>query len=154
MNRIHRYSIHWASPSLSNPIVLAYLRQEEGFQPETAVPLQRHWVLEWARNWIYFPKKILKKFFHIKNISYILHRMNGNRPSGLRKDFSGPSLHGGNCPYQKGIAAKGDFRQASQTMQKTWWGSLMGNECINIKDTSYAGGPKMTPLLRFIPDLC
>ncbi len=28
------------------------LRHEEGFRPETAVPLQRHWVLGWARNWI------------------------------------------------------------------------------------------------------
>ncbi len=44
--------------------------------------------------------------------------MNGNRASGLRKGYSGPSLHGSSCPDQKGIAAKGDFRQASHTMQK------------------------------------
>ena len=44
--------------------------------------------------------------------------MNGNRASGLKKGNSGPSLHGGPESYRKGIAAKGDFRQASHTVQK------------------------------------
>ncbi len=44
--------------------------------------------------------------------------MNGNRASGLKKGYSGPSLHGSNVENQKGIATKGDFRQASHTIQK------------------------------------
>ena len=44
--------------------------------------------------------------------------MNGNRASGLKKGYSGPSLHGGNTLDQKGIAMKGDFRQASHTISK------------------------------------
>ncbi len=44
--------------------------------------------------------------------------MNGNRASGLRRDYVGPSLHGSNAPDQKDIAAKGDFRQASHTIEK------------------------------------
>ncbi len=44
--------------------------------------------------------------------------MNGNRASGLRSRYTGPSLHGGNDPDQKGIALKGDFRQASHTITK------------------------------------
>ncbi len=44
--------------------------------------------------------------------------MKGNRASGLRKGYSGPSLHGGNDPDQKGITTQGDFRQASHTIQK------------------------------------
>ena len=44
--------------------------------------------------------------------------MNGNRASGLKKGYAGPSLHGNNAPDQKGIVSKGDFRQASHTMQK------------------------------------
>ncbi len=44
--------------------------------------------------------------------------MNGNRASGLRRGYAGPSLHGDNASDQKGIAMKGDFRQASHTHQK------------------------------------
>ncbi len=44
--------------------------------------------------------------------------MNGNRASGLKKGYSGPSLHGCNGPDQTGIATQGDFRQASHTMKK------------------------------------
>ena len=44
--------------------------------------------------------------------------MNGNRASGLRRGYIGPSLHGSNASDQKGIAMTGDFRQASHTMQK------------------------------------
>ncbi len=36
----------------------------------------------------------------------------------MRKGYVGPSLHGSNDPDQKGIATKGDFRQASHTIQK------------------------------------
>ncbi len=43
---------------------------------------------------------------------------NGNRASGLRRGYSGPSLHGGSAPDQKDIALKGDFRQASHTIEK------------------------------------
>ncbi len=50
--------------------------------------------------------------------SFIDHKMNGNRASGLRRGYAGPSLHGDNASDQKGIAMKGDFRQASHTMQK------------------------------------
>ncbi len=49
--------------------------------------------------------------------SYIII-MNGNRASGLRRDYVGPSLHDSNAPDQKDIAAKGDFRQASHTIEK------------------------------------
>ena len=35
--------------------------------------------------------------------------MNGNRASGLRWDYTGPSLHGSNVPEQMDIAVKGDF---------------------------------------------
>ncbi len=44
--------------------------------------------------------------------------MNGNRASGLRKGYSGPSLHGNNDPDQKDFVLKGDFRQASHTIPK------------------------------------
>ena len=45
--------------------------------------------------------------------------MNGNRgASGLCKGYSGPSLHGSNASDQRNIEMKGDFRQASHTMQK------------------------------------
>ena len=50
--------------------------------------------------------------------SFINHKMNGNRASGLRKGYAGPSLHGDNASDQKGIVMKGDFRQASHTHQK------------------------------------
>ncbi len=53
--------------------------------------------------------------------------MNGNRASGLKKGYSGPSLHGGNTLDQKGIAMTGDLRQASHTISKTVmeWTSAM-----------------------------
>ncbi len=37
--------------------------------------------------------------------------MNGNRASGLRKGYPGPSLHDGTDADQKGIEPKGDFRR-------------------------------------------
>ena len=70
--------------------------------------------LSGLKNWIHF------FFFKFSYICLINHTiiMNGNRASGLKKGYSGPSLHGSNCSDQKGIATKGDFRQASHTMQK------------------------------------
>ncbi len=44
--------------------------------------------------------------------------MNGNRASGLRKGYTGPSLHGDVGADQKGMIPKGDFRQASHTNEK------------------------------------
>ena len=44
--------------------------------------------------------------------------MNGNRASGLKKGYSGPSVRGSNYPDRKGIETRGDFRQASHTIQK------------------------------------
>ncbi len=55
--------------------------------------------------------------------------MNGNRASGLKKGYSGPSLHGSNVPDQKGITTKGDFRQASHTMQKMY---KLAPFCISV----------------------
>ena len=46
--------------------------------------------------------------------------MNGNIASGLRKRYSGPSLHGGIGADQNGIIPKGDFRQVSHTNEKMW----------------------------------
>ena len=54
--------------------------------------------------------------FYSQNLTYFIH-YNYNSFT-LRKRYSGTSLNGGNCPDQKGFAIKGDFRQASHTMQK------------------------------------
>ena len=86
-----------------------------------AVPLQRHWVLEWASNWISFyssPTFLISSIL-FGLIDLISNIMNGNRgASGLSKGYSGPSLHGSNASDQRNIELKGDFRQASHTMQK------------------------------------
>ena len=44
--------------------------------------------------------------------------MNGNRASGLRKGYAGPSLHDGNSADQQSTEPKGDFRQASHTNEE------------------------------------
>ncbi len=50
---------------------------------------------------------------------YHQYIMNGNRASGLRRRYSGPSQHGGNGADPNGIIPKGDFRQTSHTNEKT-----------------------------------